>query len=114
MLRCEARCFVRGFQRQQLAWRRAAELGRQQAQLADLVLGKLLIFTRRRLGQVSDRVRHHRLLGKQQRKGQQQVDQCAFGGHRFSGCAKISGCSSQSSPDAVQFQSRASDLVSRQ
>ena len=80
-MQCEIDCTGRRLERQEFADQRAAELSRQRALLANLVLRELLVLGLRRFAQVRRGVRKHRLLTEQQRESQQDVNQGTLSSH---------------------------------
>jgi hypothetical protein len=80
-MRCELDNVALYLERRELTDQRAAKLGRLRALLANFVLGELVVPSRRGLGEVRRRVREHGLLGQQQGKSQQDVDQGTLDSH---------------------------------
>lgn len=68
-------------ERLELADQRAAELSRQRALLADLLMRESLVLSLRRLAQVRRSVRKHRLLTEQQRESEQDANQDTLDSH---------------------------------
>lgn len=99
-MQSEVDCARRRLERQELADQRAAELSRQRALLADLVLRELLVLSRRRFAQVRRSMSKHRLLTQQQGEGQQDMNQGTLGSHPtfFARCARTQGFRRQSLP----------------